>query len=102
MLNSGTTESEHIAQFDHKPGKCQKTCKMIVLKMTIKVLKGECRLLDHVRYFFYITNDNKKSMKDLILFYRKRADHENDIEQLKMVFLPWIIHLTLSYLAGNI
>ena len=43
----------------------------------------KCQLFDDVRYFFYITNDDKKSVEQLIQFYRNRADHENDIEQLK-------------------
>ena len=77
------TECEHVAQFDYKPGKCEKSYRMIVLKKTIKVVKGECRLFDDVRYFFYITNDTNKSIKELVEFYRKRADHENDIEQMK-------------------
>lgn len=32
---------------------------------------------------FFIANDDKKSVEQLIQFYRNRADHENDIEQLK-------------------
>jgi hypothetical protein len=35
------------------------------------------------RYFFYITNDELRSSREVIEFYRDRADHENDIEQLK-------------------
>jgi len=56
---------------------------MIVLRKKIKELKGERLLFDDIRYFFYITNDQKKSTSQLLEFYRKRADHENDIEQLK-------------------
>ena len=36
-----------------------------------------------MRYFFYITNDRKRSAEQMIHFYRDRSDHENDIEQLK-------------------
>ncbi|MCA1793958.1 MAG: IS1380 family transposase, partial [Desulfobacteraceae bacterium] len=77
------TECEHVAEFEYRPGKCQKPYRMIVLRKTIKVLKGQYQLFDDIRYFFYITNDDKKSMEQLIQFYRDRADHENDIEQLK-------------------
>ena len=38
---------------------------------------------DEIVYFFYITNDRKKSAQQVIEFYRCRADHENYIEQLK-------------------
>lgn len=77
------TECEHVAEFEYRPGKCKKPYRMIVLRKTIKVLKGQYQLFDDVRYFFYITNDDKKSVEQLIQFYRNRADHENDIEQLK-------------------
>jgi hypothetical protein len=77
------TECEHIAEFIYRPGKCNNDYRMIVLKKTLKVIKGELKLFDDVRYFFYATNDWKSSAKDVVEFYRGRADHENDIEQLK-------------------
>ncbi len=77
------TECEHIAEIDYKPGKCDKSYRMIILRKTINVLKGQTFLYDEPRYFFYITNDTKKTAEQLIEFYRKRADHENDIDQLK-------------------
>jgi hypothetical protein len=77
------TACEHISEFEYKPGKCRKPYRMIVLRKTINEFKGERLLFDDIRYFFYITNDWKKSAKQLVTFYRKRADHENDIEQLK-------------------
>nr|WP_319491022.1 IS1380 family transposase [uncultured Desulfobacter sp.] len=77
------TACEHIAEFKYKPGKCRKPYRMIVLRKTINEYKGERLLFDDVRYFFYITNDWKKSAEQLVDFYRKRADHENDIDQLK-------------------
>lgn len=77
------TESEYIAEFSYRPGKCEKHYRMVVLKKIIKVIKGELKLFDDVRYFFYITNEMKMNAKELIEFYRGRADHENDIEQLK-------------------
>ena len=56
---------------------------MIVLRKTLKVLRGEMNLFDDFRYFFYITNDWTRSTADMIQFYRNRSDYENDIEQLK-------------------
>jgi len=55
----------------------------VVLKKKIKVYRGETLLSRKIRYFFYITNDCKRSAHQIVEFYRKRADHENDIEQLK-------------------
>jgi hypothetical protein len=77
------TEAEHVCHFAYRPGKCKKTYRMIVLRKTLKVVKGELELFDDVRYFFYITNDWKRSTEEMIRFYRNRSDHENDIEQLK-------------------
>lgn len=77
------TESEYIAEFPYRPGKCKKSYRMVVLKKIIKVTKGELNLFDDVRYFFYITNETQMTAKKLVEFYRGRADHENDIKQLK-------------------
>jgi len=77
------TACEHISEFEYKPGKCKKSFRMIVLRKTINEFKGERLLFDDIRYFFYITNDWHKTTRQLVEFYRKRADHENDIDQLK-------------------
>ena len=77
------TEEEHYCHFPYSPGKCKKTYRMIVLRKKLNVIKGNMHLFDDVRYFFYITNDWKRSTADMIQFYRNRADHENDIDQLK-------------------
>jgi len=77
------TESEYLAEFPYQPGKCEKTYRMIVLKKKLEVIQGNLTLFDDVRYFFYITNDEISSLSEIVEFYRDRADHENDIEQLK-------------------
>ena len=77
------TESEYMAEFSYQPGKCQKTYRMIVLKKKLNVIRGNVPLFNNDRYFFYITNDDQRSASEIIEFYRDRADHENDIEQLK-------------------
>jgi hypothetical protein len=56
---------------------------MIVLKKKLEVIKGNLPLFDDVRYCFYITNDEISSLSGIVEFYRDRANHENDIEQLK-------------------
>ena len=77
------TVSEQVAEFDYRPGKCQKTYRVIVLRKQIEVEKGNLLLFDDIRYFFYITNDRSKSAQELVYFANSRCDHENDIEQLK-------------------
>ncbi|QTA77924.1 Transposase family protein, DDE domain-containing [Desulfonema limicola] len=77
------TESEHVGEFSYQPVKCDKAYRIVVLKKQLKVVKGTKHLSDDIRYFFYIGNDWKKVPEQILKFYRKRADHENDIEQLK-------------------
>ena len=77
------TEAEHYCDFIYQPANCSKSYRMIILRKTLKVLRGEMDLFDDVRYFFYITNDWKRSTAGMIQFYRDRSDHENDIDQLK-------------------
>jgi hypothetical protein len=50
-------DSEHVAEFAYSPKHCRKTYRMIVLRKNLTVSKGEQRLFDDVRYFFYLTND---------------------------------------------
>ena len=77
------TTAEEVVHLTYRPGKCQKTYRLIILRKTLDVLRGEMNLFEDVRYFFYITNDWKRSSQEMIQFYRERSDHENDIEQLK-------------------
>ena len=76
-------ELEEVAEFDYRPGKCSRVYRMIVLRKTIKVTKGQLHLFDEFRYFFYITNARDLSMAEVVSFINERCDHENDIEQLK-------------------
>jgi len=77
------TTSEDFVHLTYQPVKCQKTYRLIILRKTLEVTRGEAELFDDVRYFFYITNDWKRCTPEMIQFYRGRSDHENDIDQLK-------------------
>jgi hypothetical protein len=77
------TIAEDVVEFEYRPVKCKKSYRLIILRKTLEVVKGEMNLFDDVRYFFYITNDRKRSILEMVQFYRDRSDHENDIEQLK-------------------
>jgi hypothetical protein len=35
------TEAEHVCEFAYRPGKCRKDYRRIVLRKTLKVVKGE-------------------------------------------------------------
>lgn len=76
-------ESEHVAEFDYRPGKCKKAYRMVVVRKNLSVEKGERMLFDDVRYFFYITTRRDLAASEVVKFANKRCDQENVIEQLK-------------------
>lgn len=57
------TESEYIAEFSFRPGKCKKCYRMVVLKKIIKVTKDELKLFDDVRYFLHHKRDEDERQK---------------------------------------
>ena len=76
-------ESEQIAEFDYRPVSCKKTYRMIAVRKNLSIEKGERRLFDRIRYFFYITNDRGMTMREVVLFANDRCNQENVIGQLK-------------------
>jgi len=74
---------EDIAEFEHKPDKCGKAYRMIALRKRISVEKGQDKLFEEYRYFFYITNDRDSTAKEIVMLANDRCDQENLIEQLK-------------------
>jgi hypothetical protein len=76
-------QSEQVAEFGYRPVKCRKDYRMVVVRKNLSVEKGEQRLFDEIRYFFYITNDGGMSAAEVVFFANDRCDQENVIEQLK-------------------
>jgi hypothetical protein len=76
-------ESEEVAAFDYRPTKCRKTFRVVVLKKNLAVEKGQTRLFDDGRYFFYLTNDRKATPAQIVREANGRCNQENLIEQLK-------------------
>jgi hypothetical protein len=74
---------EDVAEFEHRPDLCKRSYRMVVLRKTISVEKGQEKLFDEYRYFFYITNDRKRSAAQIVFEANDRCDQENLIEQLK-------------------
>jgi hypothetical protein len=77
-----TLQSEEVAEFDYRPGACEKTYRMAVVRKNISHEKGEVRLFDEIRYFFYITNDRKAAAEEVVFEANDRCDQENLIAQL--------------------
>lgn len=76
-------ESEEVAEFPYRPVACKKTYRVIVVRKNLAVAKGEQRLFDDYRYFFYLTNDWKSSAADIVFRANDRCNQENLHAQLK-------------------
>jgi hypothetical protein len=75
--------SEHVAEFDYRPGACKKAYRVVVLRKDLVVEKKGEKVEDQVRYFFYISNDRSRSSAEVVYFANDRCNQENLIEQLK-------------------
>ncbi|MCX5674924.1 MAG: IS1380 family transposase, partial [Planctomycetota bacterium] len=76
-------ESEEVAEFAYRPTKCRPAYRVVVLKKNLAVEKGQTRLFDDCRFFFYITNDRKATPAEIVREANGRCNQENLIEQLK-------------------
>jgi Transposase DDE domain group 1 len=69
--------SQEVAEFNYRPSACRKTYRMVVVRKNISREKGEQRLFDEVRYFFYITNDWSGEAAEVVFAAKDRCDQEN-------------------------
>lgn len=76
-------QSEQVAEFAYRPTACKKTYRAVALRKNLSVERGELRLFDDVRYFFYLTNDQARSADEIVQLANGRCNQENLIEQLK-------------------
>jgi hypothetical protein len=76
-------EGETVAEFRYRPLACKKTYRMIVVRKQLAVEKGEQRLFDDYRYFFYLTNDWKSTPAQIVFQANDRCNQENLHAQLK-------------------
>jgi DDE family transposase len=74
---------EDIAEFDYQPHLCRRKYRMIALRKRISVEKGQQKLFEEYRYFFYLTNDRTSTAQEIVFSANDRCDQENLIEQLK-------------------
>jgi hypothetical protein len=74
---------EDIADWTYRPLACQQTYRLIVLRKNISRAKGEQRLFDEIRYFFYLTNDTTSAAEDIVYSANDRCHQENLLQQLK-------------------
>jgi len=75
-------KDEEYAEFEYQPVECQQPYRMVVVRKVISHEKGQQRLFDEIRYFFYITNDWAIDAEDVVFEANARCDQENLIAQL--------------------
>ena len=74
---------EMVAEFDYRPTACKKRYRMVVLRKRVGVAKGQTRLFEEYRDFFYITNDWEMTAEAVVFSANDRCDQENLMAQLK-------------------
>jgi hypothetical protein len=74
---------EMIAEVDYRPVACKKSYRLIVLRKRLAIDKGDVRLREEYRYFFYLTNDRTSPAQEIVFQANDRCDQENLIAQLK-------------------
>lgn len=74
---------EHVAEFNYRPTKCAKEYRVVVVWKDLEVTRGQLKLFDKDRCFFYITNDWDSSAEAIVFQANHRCDQENLIQQYK-------------------
>jgi hypothetical protein len=74
---------EHVAEFHYRPAKCKREYRVVVVWKELDVYRGQKRLFDDARCFFYITNDWEKPAEEIVFDANDRCNQENLHAQLK-------------------
>jgi hypothetical protein len=74
---------EYVAEFRYRPVKCRQTYRVVVVWKDLEVHRGQRKLFDDTRCFFYITNDWGSPAEEIVFTANGRCDQENLIQQLK-------------------
>ncbi len=75
--------SEMVAEFHYQPTACAKPYRIIALRKNLTISRGEDALLDDIKIFFFITNDEESSPAELVLCANQRCNQENLCSHLK-------------------
>jgi hypothetical protein len=77
------TAEEKVAEFAYRPVACDRDYRVIVLRKRLATEKGQLRLFEEYRHFFFITNDREMPADQVVLTANRRCNQENLIAQLK-------------------
>lgn len=76
-------KKDEVVDFDYTPGACARSYRVVALRRTLSIQKGQTELFEEVRFFFFITNVRTLSCHEVVDQARRRCNQENLIEQLK-------------------
>jgi hypothetical protein len=74
---------EHVAEFAYSPTLCKKTYRAVVVWKDLEIHKGQLKLFDDAKCFFYLTNDWETPAEEIVFEANARCDQENLIQQHK-------------------
>jgi hypothetical protein len=74
---------EEVAEVVYRPTACRRSYRLIIVRQTIGVEKGQARLFDEIRYRFYLTNGREPTPGESVLKANDRCDQENLLARLK-------------------
>jgi hypothetical protein len=74
---------EYVAEFNYRPAKCRKTYRVSVVRKELEVYRGQQKLFDKSRCFFYINNAWGLTEEEVVWEANGRCNQENLIQQLK-------------------
>jgi hypothetical protein len=74
---------EYVAEFRYRPTECKQAYRVVVVWKDLEVLKGQLKLLDDTRCFFYITNDWESAKEQIVYKANDRCAQEDLIDQQK-------------------
>ncbi len=76
-------QKEYVAEFPYRPTLCKKTYRVVVVWKELEVTRGQEKLFDDSKCFFYIANDREASAESIVFDANDRCDQENLIQQHK-------------------
>ena len=76
-------KGQYVSEFEYSPVKCEKTYRLVVVWKDLERYRGQLKLFDDSKCFFYITNDWDLSAEEVVLHAHQRCNQENLIEQQK-------------------
>ena len=76
-------QREYVAEFPYRPTLCKKTYRVVVVWKELEATRGQEKLFDDSKCFFYIANDWELPAEAIVFDANDRCDQENLIQQHK-------------------